>query len=75
MREFGEGISHIYREMAETGLPAPVFKQDEFMLRATIKGDRTPRQQKDRRLLSCWQQHKVIEFKYKFSNRSLPLGQ
>ena len=41
VREFGEGISRIYREMSEAGLPAPIFKQDDFMLRATImKTDR-----------------------------------
>ena len=42
VREFGEGISRIYREMDEAGLPAPVFNQDDFMLRATLsKVDRT----------------------------------
>ena len=37
VREFGEGIDRIYREMAEVGQPAPEFKQYDFMLRATIK--------------------------------------
>lgn len=37
VREFGEGIDRIYREMTEAGLPAPEFKQSDFMLRATIR--------------------------------------
>ena len=37
VREFGEGIDRIYREMAEAGQPAPEFNQYDFMLRATIK--------------------------------------
>ncbi len=37
VREFGEGIDRIYREMAEVGQPAPEFKQYDFMLRATIR--------------------------------------
>ena len=37
VREFGEGIDRIYREMTDAGLPAPEFKQNDFMLRATIK--------------------------------------
>ena len=37
VREFGEGIDRIYREMAKVGQPAPEFKQYDFMLRATIR--------------------------------------
>lgn len=37
VREFGEGIDRIYREMAKVGQPAPEFKQLDFMLRATIR--------------------------------------
>ena len=37
VREFGEGIDRIYREMAEVGQPAPEFKQFDFMLHATIR--------------------------------------
>ena len=37
VREFGEGIDRIYKEMAEVGQPAPEFKQSDFMLRATIR--------------------------------------
>lgn len=37
VREFGEGIDRIYREMAEVGQPAPEFKQYDFMLRAIIR--------------------------------------
>ena len=32
VKEFGEGIDRIYRDMAEAGLPEPEFKQSEFML-------------------------------------------
>lgn len=37
VKEFGEGIDRIYRDMAEAGLPEPEFKQSEFMLYATLK--------------------------------------
>ena len=37
VREFGEGINRIYEEMAKAGLPAPEFKQSDFILRATIR--------------------------------------
>lgn len=37
VREFGEGIDRIYREMAKVGQPAPEFKQYDFMLHATIR--------------------------------------
>ncbi len=37
VREFGEGIDRVFREMAEVGQPAPEFKQNDFMLRATIR--------------------------------------
>ena len=37
VREFGEGIDRIYREMAEVGQTAPEFKQFDFMLHATIR--------------------------------------
>ena len=37
VKEFGEGVDRIYRNMAEAGLPEPVYKQSEFMLYATLK--------------------------------------
>lgn len=37
MKEFGEGVDRIYRDMAEAGLPEPEYKQSEFMLYATLK--------------------------------------
>ena len=36
IREFGEGVDRMYRELAEGGWPNPVFKQDDFMLRASL---------------------------------------
>jgi len=38
IREFGEGVDRMYRELEEGGWPKPVsvFKQDDFMLRATL---------------------------------------
>lgn len=37
MKEFGEGVDRVYRDMEEAGLPEPVYCQSEFMLYATIK--------------------------------------
>ena len=37
VKEFGEGVDRIYRDMAEAGLPEPEYKQSEFMLYATLK--------------------------------------
>ena len=37
VKEFGEGVDRIFREMAEANLPAPEYKQNEFMVYATIK--------------------------------------
>lgn len=37
VREFGEGIDHMYLEMREVGLPEPVYRTDAFMVYATIK--------------------------------------
>ena len=36
IREFGEGVDRMYRELEEGGWPKPVFKQDDFMLRASL---------------------------------------
>ena len=36
IREFGEGVDRMYRELEEGGWPNPVFKQDDFMLRASL---------------------------------------
>ena len=40
VREFGEGVDHMYREMEEVGLPEPEYKTVAFMVRATIKNKR-----------------------------------
>ncbi len=37
VKEFGEGVDRIYRDMEEAGLPEPVYRQSEFMLYATLK--------------------------------------
>ena len=37
VKEFGEGVDRIYRDMAAAGLPEPEYKQSEFMLYATLK--------------------------------------
>ena len=37
VKEFGEGVDRMYREMEEAGNPAPEFKQNEFMVYATIR--------------------------------------
>ena len=37
VKEFGEGVDRIYRDMAEAGLPDPEYRQAEFMLYATLK--------------------------------------
>ena len=36
IREFGEGVDRMYRELEEGGWPKPIFKQDDFMLRAGL---------------------------------------
>ena len=37
MREFGEGVDRMYREMEEAGLPEPEYKTVACMVHATIK--------------------------------------
>ena len=37
VKEFGEGVDRIYRDMEEAGLPEPVYKQREFMLYAELR--------------------------------------
>ena len=37
VKEFGEGVKRIYREMNEANLPSPTFKKQAFMTIATIK--------------------------------------
>lgn len=36
IREFGEGIDRMYRELEEGGWPNPIFKQDDFMFRVSL---------------------------------------
>lgn len=37
VKEFGEGIDRVYKDMATAGLPEPIFKESEFMFYATLK--------------------------------------
>ena len=37
VKEFGEGVDRVYRDMEEAGLPEPNYRQSEFMLYATLK--------------------------------------
>ena len=37
VKEFGEGVDRMFREMAEAGLPAPEYRQNEFMVYDTIR--------------------------------------
>lgn len=37
VKEFGEGVDRIYKDMASAGLPEPVYRQSDFMLYATLK--------------------------------------
>ena len=37
VKEFGEGVDRIYRDMAQAGLPDPEYRQADFMLCATLK--------------------------------------
>lgn len=37
VREFGEGVDRMYREMEEAGLPEPEYKTVAFMVYVTIK--------------------------------------
>ncbi len=37
VKELGEGVDRVYRDMAEAGLPEPVFQLSDFMLSATLK--------------------------------------
>ena len=37
VKEFGEGVDRVYRDMENAGLPEPEYRQSEFMLYATLK--------------------------------------
>ena len=37
VKEYGEGVDRMYRELEEAGNPAPEFKQQDFMVLATIR--------------------------------------
>ncbi len=37
VKEFGEGIDRMFKEMADAGLPAPEYNDNAFMLNATIR--------------------------------------
>ena len=37
VKEFGEGVDRMFKEMADAGLPAPEYSDNAFMLNATIR--------------------------------------
>ena len=37
VKEFGEGVDRMFREMEAAGCPAPEYRQNEFMVYATIR--------------------------------------
>lgn len=37
VKEFGEGVDRIYRDMEKAGLPEPIYKQTDFMLTAELR--------------------------------------
>ncbi|MCM1126151.1 MAG: winged helix-turn-helix transcriptional regulator [Lachnospiraceae bacterium] len=37
VQEFGEGVDRMFKEMAAAGLPAPEYRDNAFMLNATIR--------------------------------------
>lgn len=37
VKEFGEGVDRMYRELEKEGLPVPEFKQQDFMFYTTVK--------------------------------------
>ena len=37
VKDFGEGVDRMYREMEAFGLPVPEYRQDSFILKAVIK--------------------------------------
>ncbi len=39
LHEFGEGIDRMFHEMAAAGLPAPEYRDNAFMLNATIRNE------------------------------------
>lgn len=43
IREFDEGVDRMYRELEEGGWPKPMFKQDDFMLRASLSSRFAPK--------------------------------
>lgn len=42
VKEFGEGVDRMYREMQEAGQPEPKYVQDDFILKATLKAKALP---------------------------------
>ena len=37
VKEYGEGVDRVYRDMEAAGLPEPVYRQSDFMLYATLR--------------------------------------
>ncbi len=47
VKEFGEGVDRMYREMSEAGLPEPEYRTVEFMVFATLKNHKWVENQKN----------------------------
>ena len=41
VKEFGEGVDRMFKEMEDAGLPAPEYSNNAFMLNATIQNNNT----------------------------------
>ena len=54
VKEFGEGVDRMFREMEEAGQPAPEYRQNEFMVYATIRqhGDAVTTEKTTEKILS-----------------------
>lgn len=55
VKEFGEGIDRIYKEMAELGLPEPEYNVIDFMTKVVIKNNLNTKTEKIRGILQTEQ--------------------
>ena len=47
VKEFGEGVDRMYREMKEAGQPEPKYVQDDFILKATLQAKSLPNAERE----------------------------
>ncbi|MBR4135371.1 MAG: putative DNA binding domain-containing protein [Bacteroidales bacterium] len=59
VKEFGEGVDRMFREMAEAGNPAPEYKQIDFMLK--VKLTSAMREEKDTAKKSNMKSNMILE--------------